>query len=304
MLRTVFIGSRNDFDDMLVHWLSQRTDVVGAVWLDASLWQRDWSSRMGFFQQRLRKRGVLKTLDEAAYFLVFRAFLEAKAAEQLYTLSDPYFASNGNARWDGDAIDTENVNAPEVLDFLTEREPDLAFAMCINNYFGKKIRSIPTHGVFLWHEGITPEYRGLHSPFWALHNLDFDEIGYTLLRMNDRLDAGEIFAQGRVPEVDPRRDTPSYLGHKAIAESLPAVERFLRELEAGTATPIDRPGAESHYYSYPGLSDLVRLRLRLQRWQRRESRAGTPSAVGGNGPEAHVGSSSADERLGGPVATD
>jgi hypothetical protein len=266
MLKTIFIGAKNDFDDMLVHWLSKRTEVVGAVWLDPGAWRSSWSGRLDFLKKRIRRRGVLKALDEAAYFFVFNALLEGGNAEQLYTLSDPYFAANDNARWTGDSITAESVNAPEVLEFVAERQPDLAFAMCINNYFGRKIRAIPRHGVFLWHEGVTPDYRGLHSPFWALHNGDFDSVGYTLLRMNDELDGGEIYVQGRLTGFDPHRDTPSYLGHKAIVESLPAVERFLGQLGAGTATPIERSGAASSYYSYPGLTDLVRLRLRLRRY--------------------------------------
>jgi len=272
MLKTVFIGAKNDFDDMLVHWLSQRSDVVGAVWLDPWAWQRSWRGRIDFVKRRLRRRGLLATLDEIAYFFAFKVFLERRSGEQLYTLSDPYFAANGNERWDGDTISAENVNAPEVLAFLAEREPDVAFAMCISNYFGEKVRTIPGHGVFLWHEGITPEYRGLHSPFWALHNLDFDSVGYTLLQMNDELDGGEIFAQGTIGEFDARRDTPTYLGHKAILESLPSVERFLRDLESGTTTRVDRSGADSCYYSYPGLTDLVRLQLRLRWWRSRHGR--------------------------------
>jgi len=291
MLKTIFIGAKNDFDDMLVHWLSERTEVVGAVWLDPHAWRGSWSGRMGFLKKRIRRRGVLKALDEAAYFFVFNAFLEREAAEQLYTLSDPYFAANGNQRWTGDSITAESVNDPEVLEFVARRGPDVAFAMCINNYFGREIRSIPKHGVFLWHEGVTPEYRGLHSPFWALHNLDFGSVGYTLLRMNDELDDGEIYVQGTLAGFDPRRDMPSYLGHRAIAESLPEVERFLRELEAGMATPIDRSGAASGYYSYPGLTDLARLRLRLRRRRDISTVAGgsgrmVSAAAGGRDGEA------------------
>jgi hypothetical protein len=36
MLKTIFIGSKNDFDEMLVHWLSRRTNLVGVVWTQLS----------------------------------------------------------------------------------------------------------------------------------------------------------------------------------------------------------------------------------------------------------------------------
>jgi hypothetical protein len=266
MLRAVFIGSKNEFDKMLVHWLAQRTELVGVVWTRSTAWRRSWSGRLGFARKRIRRYGVLKAADELLFHLHYHAFLNRSDLARLHReVIDPYQAQHGKPDWKGRAIRVADVNSPEVLAYLEERRPDVALAMCINNYFGPELRSIPRLGVFLWHEGITPEYRGLYSPFWAVHNLDFDRIGYTLFRMNDRYDAGEVFVQGRARDVDPVRHGAPYLGHKAIADSLPAVEKLLVELEAGHARPIERPDARPHYYTYPGISDLVRQRIRLRR---------------------------------------
>ena len=264
MLKSVFIGSKNDFDEMLVHWLSQRTDVVGVVWTEALAWRRTWKGRLQFALTRARRYGVLKMLDEVLFYLHYYALVEHRNFTQLKRrVLEPYWAQHGKPAWHGPAIFTGDVNAPGVLKFLRERQPDIGLAMCINEYFGKELRSIPRFGVFLWHEGITPEYKGLWSPFWAIHNADYGRIGYTLLRMNDSYDAGEVFVQGRANDIDPLRHPAPYIGHKAIADSLPAVERFLADLEAGSARPIDRSDAPACYYTYPGISDLVRQRLRL-----------------------------------------
>ena len=269
MLKTVFIGSKNAFDDMLVDWLSERTEVVGAIWLDPEEWRKSLKGRLGFVRRRLQRRGVRKTVDEIGFFLYYHARL-GRAEERI--LDDrviaPYRHEHGEQKWTGDSIAVGDVNSPEALEWLRERQPDLALAMCVNNYFGDELRGIFKHGVFLWHEGFTPEYRGLYSPFWTVANADFDRIGYTLLRMNESYDAGEIFVQGRAVDIDPFRDHHAFLGHKAIADSLPSVERFLGELEAGTARPLDRSGADSNYYTYPGLSDFVRQRRMLRRLAR------------------------------------
>ena len=272
MLRTVFLGSRNDFDEVLVDWLAQRTDLRGVVWTSSTAWQRTTRGKLEFARRRARRYGLLKAIDETAFYLVFHRFLKRRDARELrQRVIEPYTPSadgaSGDRRpeWRGDAIHATDVNAPEVLAFIREREPDVALAMCINNWFGEEIRSIPRHGVLLWHEGITPEYKGLYSPFWAAYNLDFGRIGYTLLKMSAEYDAGQVFVQGPARDVDPRHHGHLYMGHKAIWDSLPAVERFLGELERGEARPIDRSGAESRMYTYPGLSDLVRQRLRLRR---------------------------------------
>lgn len=266
MLSAVFIGSRNDFDEVLVDWLGRRVDLRGVVWTSSTAWQRSVRGRLDFARRRARRYGVRKAIDETAFYLYFhRAKKRSDHAELVERVIEPYRAEHGAPEWSGDALAAAGVNSPEVLDFLHERRPDVVFAMCINDYFGREIRSLPTHGVLLWHEGITPEYKGLYSPFWAAHNLDLDRIGYTMLRMSDDIDAGEVLVQGPALDVDPRRHGHLYMGHKAIWDSLPAVERFLGDLEAGSARPIERPGATGGMYTYPGLSDLVRQRRRLGR---------------------------------------
>jgi methionyl-tRNA formyltransferase len=137
--------------------------------------------------------------------------------------------------------------------------------MCVNDYFGKKLLNLPQKGVFLWHEGITPEYRGLYSAFWAIHNLDFDNIGYTLLKMNQKIDAGDIYVQGKGKDIDPFSQTHSYIGHKMIWDSLDSVETFLKNLEKDQAKPIIRQNYSDGYYTYPGLSDYFRMKCRLNK---------------------------------------
>lgn len=259
---------------MLVHWLSRRTEVVGVVWIKATAWQQSWKGRLEFTRKRFKRYGLSKTIDEILYFLYYHTFLGKNDVSELYDqVIAPYQRKHGSPSWAGDEITAGNVNDADVLNFLRERGPDVAFAMCINNFFGKKLRSIPRRGVLLWHEGITPEYRGLYSPFWAVHNLDFDRIGYTLLLMNERLDGGDIYVQGQVKEIDPYRQRHGYIGHKAIVDSLPDVARFIERFEKGEAEPIQRADAEDGYYTYPGMSDYLRQQRRLRRSCTKESTA-------------------------------
>jgi methionyl-tRNA formyltransferase len=263
MLKTVFIGENSWLNQILVHWLSQRTNLVGVVWTHSMKW-KTWRGYAKMFQKRYRRYGLRKAIDEALFYFYYRTFLRKSEFKELRKVMRAYCEAHGVQKWRGDAITTDNVNEPAVRVFLAERAPDLAFAMCINDFFGKPLRALPKQGVFLWHEGYTPEYKGLYSPFWAVHNLDFERIGYTLLRMNGRLDAGEIYVQGTARDIDPFRQYHAYIGHKAILDSLPAVEQFLRDLEAGQAKPLDRAGAATAYYTYPGISDFIRQRMRLR----------------------------------------
>lgn len=277
-LRTVFVGGYGTFDEILVHWLSQRTDVVGVVWTRPP-WKQTAAGKLHFARTRMRRWGMWHVLDEMAFYFYFHAFRRKHEASELrHRVIEPYLAKHGPVKWTGDTIQTTNVNSPEVLTFLRDLAPDVALAMCINNFFGEEFRCVPKHGVLLWHEGITPEYRGLYSPFWATYNLDFTRIGYTVLRMNDTYDAGEVFVQGQARDVNPFHQGHLYIGHKAIMDSLPEVEQLLQDLEAGTAQPIVREGAASHLYTYPGLTDLVRQRIRLRRLRRERLINGVPGS--------------------------
>jgi len=134
MLSTVFIGSRNEFDELLVDWLARRSDLRGVVWTSSTAWQRTLRGRAEFARKRARRHGVRKAVDEAAFYLVFHKLLKQADDDELRArVIDAYPAVNGKPEWRGDAISASDVNAPEVLSFLREREPDLALAMCITN---------------------------------------------------------------------------------------------------------------------------------------------------------------------------
>lgn len=266
MLRCVFIGSKNDFDENLIHWLSQRTEIAGVVWTKSAMWQHSLKGKINFARRRKKQKGIIKTVDEILFYLYFHQFLERKSYKSFENeVIFPYRLSSNFQYWKGNSIESENVNDDATLNFLKDCIPDIVFAMCVNDYFGKKILKIPKLGVYLWHEGITPEYRGLYSPFWAIHNLDFKNVGYTLLKMDSKIDAGQIYVQGRSKEFDPFRQTHSYIGHKAIWDSLVDVDNFLLKLESGDAKPIIRTDSQDGYYTYPGITDFIRQRMRLSK---------------------------------------
>lgn len=37
-MRSVFIGSKNEFDELIVDWLAERTELAGVVWSDSATW--------------------------------------------------------------------------------------------------------------------------------------------------------------------------------------------------------------------------------------------------------------------------
>jgi len=249
---------------LIVHWLSNHSDLKGVVWTSSAEWGKTLSGQLLFAKKRLSRFGALKTIDEILYYLLAKNVLKPAGRLCQERLWNAYVQEYGWSEWKGNSIGTDDVNSKEVLRFVRETSPDLIMSMCINEFFRKEIREIPRLGAFLWHEGMVPEYKGLYSPFWAVHNREPEMLGYTVLRMNDRYDEGEVFLQGKVTGINSQVDSSVYIGHKAILDSLPEVARMFAELECGIASPISTEGRVSGCYTYPGLSDWIRLRIGLR----------------------------------------
>ncbi len=264
MLKCIFVGSPNRFTELIVHWLSKNCQLQGVVWTYSAHWAKTVAGRMQFAKKRLRRFGALKTLNESLYYLLSKNLLNETGEPFQSKLCDAYARNYGYSEWHGDAIETNDINSVEVLQFVRQRSPDLIMSMCINEFFRKEIRGIPRLGAFLWHEGLVPEYKGLYSPFWTIHNGEPEKLGYSVLRMNGQYDDGEVFLQGLVTDADPVTESPVYIGHKAILDSLPGVSQLFAELENGTAKPISLHGRTSQTYTYPGLTAWTRYRSRVR----------------------------------------
>jgi methionyl-tRNA formyltransferase len=248
------------------------------IWTDQLEWSagpRRWRKIASRYRRRAKRYGWRRVLDEILYYALHYPLLRHREARGIRALIEQRATDGGVGGMDDieqippdiRQLRPAEIQSPEVLEAIEGEQLDALFSMCVDVILPEALISAPRLGSYLWHEGITPEYRGVYSPFWALANRDYGRLGYTLLKMNMKLDDGEIFVQGTVEDVDPLVDSPAYIGHKAVLDSLPETERFLRELERGQQVPVERGAAEDRLYSYPTASALAKIG-----WQRRWER--------------------------------
>jgi hypothetical protein len=296
MLKTAFVGNDNAFDRVMCEWLSEHSDLSLLVWTNKLAWAHGGKGRASRvrtrFFQRARRNGYLRAIDESLYYLVYRRLLQRRERAQIQEALKLTPRHPRKPLSEIPQVIPEDIKSQALLSQIESLKLDAMFSMCIDVYLPTRLINAPKCGSFLWHEGITPEYRGVYSPFWALVKKDYDRLGYTLLKMNKTLDAGEVFVQGNVKDIDPMKDWHSYIGHKAVLDSLPEVKRFLVELEEGRHKPISRPNAVDGYYSYPTLSSLLKIMVhRTSRRAASKSREGCSARVraGSCGEEVTVG---------------
>jgi formyl transferase-like protein len=249
----VICSSGNVFNrHVLPAYLASISELVGIVAIDdkpSDTWRRlkhEW------------RRSRWHILDVVAFRVAYRLrsaardaeWIEARAASELARL-EPLGAVPVHR--------TADVNSSETRAFLELVAPDFGVAAC-KTLLQREIFSVPRHGTFVVHPGICPEYRNAHGCFWALARRDLDRVGATLLRIDEGVDTGAIFAY-YTTDIDERAESHVVIQLRVVYDNLRQIGDDLRRVVAGEAAPIDTTGRTSTAWGQPRLSDY-------RRWKR------------------------------------
>ncbi|MCX6245173.1 MAG: formyltransferase family protein [Bacteroidetes bacterium] len=255
-MRIVFAGRDNSFNRKFFTEISEDHEVLYCLFLEPGRKNaKDKCKRIG---KRLRKYGLLKVIDELAFHLFDRLFL--RKPEITFKNSQPeYF--NTKVELPFPSYTVENIHDAGWINFIKQSSPDIIFSLCCSVIFKPDLTSIPKYGTFILHEGLTPEYKGLHTTLWALLKKDYKSVGYTLFKANNDIDGGEILVQEtytRKYGEDYR--TWSWISHNALIEGLDNIKRSLKNLEKnGNFEPIEKGSRESGVYTWMTLTKFLYL---------------------------------------------
>jgi folate-dependent phosphoribosylglycinamide formyltransferase PurN len=257
-MRTAVICSKgNVFNrDVLPRYLASITDLVGIVAIE---------DRPKHFLHRLRhewRRSRWRIVDVLAFRLFYRVrlgnrdrdWIRARAAEELARLP-PVGAVPVH--------ETDDPNSVETRTFLESIRPDLAVAAC-KTILTPAIFNVPPHGTFVVHPGICPEYRNAHGCFWALARRDLDRVGATLLRIDEGVDTGPVYAYYRT-NIDERAESHTVIQLRVVYDNLDQIGRDLRRIVEGRARPIDVTRRQSAAWGQPRLTDYLRWKRTARR---------------------------------------
>ncbi len=115
-----------------------------------------------------------------------------------------------------------------------------------------------------FHSGRLPEYGGVASAFWALHD-GADAAWVTFHQVEARLDSGAILAEAPVP-VRPG-DTPTRLQARALAAAQALLPALLDRLADGTPPALREPGP-ARLRPWPTLRHYLAWRRRAYKTRR------------------------------------
>lgn len=88
----------------------------------------------------------------------------------------------------------DDINDASCEDFLERQKPDYLVVMG-TALLKKNIIDIPMVATLNIHGGLVPSYRNVHSDFWAYIHDDRENIGTSILYLDEGIDTGEIVCQ-------------------------------------------------------------------------------------------------------------
>ena len=147
---------------------------------------------------------------------------------------------------------TGSVNAPDFLEMLRRRRPDLLVSVAGNQIFRRALIELAPRGCLNVHSALLPRHRGLMPTFWALKHGD-SETGVSVFFVDEGIDTGPILVQRRIPIRERCLDTllrdTKRLGAEAVVEALVKVRD-------GHAAVLPNDATSGNYNSFPTRFDV------------------------------------------------
>ncbi len=159
-------------------------------------------------------------------------------------------------------IRVNNANDPAAVEALAHLKPDVCLVLGTAILRGPTLRA-GGRCLLNIHGGIVPAYRNVHSEFWAVMRNDYNNVGVTVMHLDEGIDTGAIALQRRLP-VEPGEPLFS-IRHR---NNRLAVDTGIEALAAASAGPLpsvpQEPSAQG-FFKTPRLVDFARLATRAAR---------------------------------------
>jgi methionyl-tRNA formyltransferase len=138
----------------------------------------------------------------------------------------------------------ENVNDPELLEQLNQRQCNIGFSISCRNIIKKPLIDFFRGAIFNLHDSYLPDERGGGLNSWRILN-DVRDVGDTIHFLDEGIDSGRIILRSKLP-IDATRPTPIdyHLTSAKNCETL--ISKFLK-LIVDCPDPCQIPAIEQEH---------------------------------------------------------
>jgi folate-dependent phosphoribosylglycinamide formyltransferase PurN len=153
-------------------------------------------------------------------------------------------------------FDVDDINEPAGIDYLSSVDPDVLIVLG-TAILKAQVIAIPRLGTLNIHGGIVPQYRNVHSEFWAYCRKEPELIGTSILFLDEGVDTGDIVRQKTIDF----EETDGLLGAKRKNAELAAslILETINEVRAGSLSRTVQSNVGAGTFPTPRASDFLRL---------------------------------------------
>lgn len=141
-------------------------------------------------------------------------------------------------------VEAPDINTPEMVRQVADCKADLLVVIAFGQKISQKVITLHKHGAVNVHGSLLPKYRGAAPIHRAIMNGEI-ETGITLITLAERMDAGWIVEQGKIPINS--QDTFQTIHDKLSELSAPVLMKAIDQIEAGTVTFTEQDETQVTY---------------------------------------------------------
>jgi len=138
----------------------------------------------------------------------------------------------------------ESAKTDEAYEYLKSFEADLFIVAAYGQILQQRVLDIPKYGCVNIHASLLPAYRGAAPIQWCIIRGE-KVTGVTTMQMNAGLDTGDMLVKEEV--VITPEDTGETLHDKLAIAGVNTIRETVKQIEAGTLTPIPQDDSLSCY---------------------------------------------------------
>jgi len=129
-------------------------------------------------------------------------------------------------------VETDDVNAPDIIEKIAGYHPDLIVVIAFGQKVGNDLINLPPKGAINVHASLLPKYRGAAPINWAIINGE-TQTGISIITVAEKMDAGKILAQAAT-DIAPS-ETAGELHDRLAQMAAPLLLKTLDQIADGTA---------------------------------------------------------------------
>lgn len=181
------------------------------------------------FGRLIRKQGLMSATSQVLARLAYLAGNRAADRKIYHELFDHEEIQRVLNMWNGPVLTCRSYAEPVAMDTIRDLRPDI-LVVHSQDWVTKKVRDLARKGLVLGgHPGITPDFRGSHSSFWALFHDQPEKLGWTAFHLDKGVDTGDVIVQGRLSAED--GDSYMSLNWRGMKKIAVALAESIREYD-------------------------------------------------------------------------